>query len=60
MENSLISLKELAKYIGVSKATIYRYVKRKKIPAIKIGRLWKFRTERIDAWLNMQERKTRS
>ena len=55
MENSLISLKELAKYIGVSKATIYRYVKRKKIPAIKIGRLWKFRREGIDKWLKKQE-----
>ncbi len=55
MQERLMSLGELAKYIGVSKATIYRYVKRKKIPAIKIGRLWKFRRNKIDAWIEKQE-----
>lgn len=55
MENRLMSLKDLAKYIGVSKATIYRYVKKGKLPAIQIGRLWKFRKEKIDKWLEGQE-----
>lgn len=54
MENRLLSLKELSKYVGVSKATIYRYIKGRKIPAIKVGRLWKFRKEKIDEWLDKQ------
>lgn len=51
MENRLMSLKDLAKYIGVSKATIYRYVKKGKLPAIQIGRLWKFRKETIKEFM---------
>lgn len=55
MGNPLMSLEELAKYIGVSNTTVYRYLKQKKLPAIKIGKLWKFRKEKIDAWLERQE-----
>ena len=55
MESPLMSLEELAKYIGVSNTTVYRYLKQKKLPAIKIGRLWKFRKEKIDTWLERQE-----
>jgi excisionase family DNA binding protein len=56
MDSPLLNLEELAGYIGVSKATVYRYLKQKKLPAIKMGRLWKFRKEAIDEWLKRQER----
>lgn len=59
MKSPLMSLYELAKYLGVSNMTIYRYVKRKKIPALKIGRRWKFRKERIDKWLEEKEKANR-
>lgn len=55
MENSLMSLEDLAKYIGMSKATICRYLKKGKLPEIQIGRLWKFRKEKIDKRLAVQE-----
>ena len=56
MERPLMSLKELAKYLGISKVTLYRYIKNKKIPAIKIGRFWKFKKAKIDAWVKERER----
>ncbi len=56
MDKPLMSLQELADYIGVSNTTVYRYVKQKKLPSIKMGRLWKFRKEKIDEWLEEQER----
>lgn len=56
MKSPLMNLYELAKYLGVSNTTLYRYVKRKKIPALKIGRAWKFRKERIDKWLEEKEK----
>ena len=55
MQSPLLNLEELAEYIGVSNTTVYRYIKQKKIPALKIGHLWKFRKERIDEWLKEQE-----
>ena len=59
MESPLMNLDELAQYIGVSNTTVYRYLKQGKLPAIKIGRLWKFRKERIDKWLEEKEKANR-
>ena len=56
IESPLLNLAQLAKYIGVSPASVYRYIKAKKIPAIKIGHFWKFRKEKIDEWLEKRER----
>ena len=56
MQSPLMNLDELAKYIGVSNTTVYRYLKQEKLPAIKIGRLWKFRKEKIDEWITRQEK----
>mgnify|MGYP000409698766 CR=1 FL=1 len=56
MQSPLMNLEEMAKYIGVSNTTVYRYIKQGKIPAIKIGKLWKFRKETIEGWLKKQER----
>lgn len=36
-DGQIIDTKELCRRLGISKPTVIRYVKRKKIPAIKIG-----------------------
>lgn len=43
-----LGVKELAKYVGVSKETIYRWIKSNKIPYFKVGKLHKFDTVEID------------
>lgn len=43
-----LSVKEIAKYLGVSKETMYQIVESKTLPAHKIGRLWKFKVSEID------------
>jgi len=43
-----LGVKELAKYVGVSKETIYRWIKSNKIPYFKVGKLHKFDSEQID------------
>ena len=45
------SLEEMAEHLGVSKDTIYRWITNKKMPAHKIGRLWKFKISEVDAWI---------
>ena len=47
----VMSIKELAEYIGMSKSKIYQLIKSKKIPASKIGRQYKFSKDVIDEWL---------
>jgi len=51
MENRWLSVEEIAKYLGVSKDTIYNWINGKNMPAHKIGRLWKFKREEIDEWV---------
>lgn len=51
----IMNIREVAKYLGVSTMSIYRYVKQRKIPASRVGKFWRFRKEKIDAWLEKQE-----
>jgi len=49
-----LSLEEITAYLGIKRDTVYKWIKRKKLPAQKIGGLWKFRLSEIDAWLESQ------
>lgn len=46
-----LSVEEIAKYLGVSKESVYRWLDSKKLPAHKVGRQWKFKIEEVDAWV---------
>jgi len=46
-----MTIDDLAGYLKVKKRTIYEWLKKKKIPASKVIGQWRFRRERIDAWL---------
>ena len=45
------SVEEIAKHLGVSKETIYRWLERSRIPSHKVGRQWKFKASEIDGWV---------
>jgi len=51
MEDRWLSVDEIARYLGVRRDTVYRWIDRHSMPAHKIGRLWKFKKEQIDAWV---------
>lgn len=46
-----LSVLEIAHYLGISKETVYRWLDSKKIPAHKIGKQWKFKTNEVDQWV---------
>ena len=50
----LMTIEEVAEYLRVKKRTIYDWVKKGKIPAIKAVGQWRFKREKIDAWLDGQ------
>lgn len=53
-----ITIEEVAKYLQVSKDLIYRLAQKGKIPASKLGNLWRFKKEEIDEWMkNNRNRK---
>ena len=50
----LMSLPEVATYLGMAERTIYVWAQQGKIPAFKLGTSWRFRRSEIDAWLETQ------
>lgn len=46
-----LGVEEIATHLGVSKETIYRWLDRERIPAHRIGRLWKFKPSEVDQWI---------
>ena len=42
---------EVAKYLGVSERTLYQWAQSGKVPAFKVGSVWRFRRNEIDRWL---------
>ena len=55
-ERTLMDIKQVACYLQINEATAYSWAQSSKLPGIKIGRIWRFRREDIEAWLdeNMQ------
>ncbi|MBF0123567.1 MAG: helix-turn-helix domain-containing protein [Candidatus Omnitrophica bacterium] len=49
---NLMTIDEVAGYLRVKKRTVYDWVKKGKIPAMKAVGLWRFRRELIDQWLD--------
>ena len=49
MQERWLSVQEIAAHLGVNRDTIYKWIERKKMPAHKVGRLWKFLASEIDA-----------
>ncbi len=48
---TLLTTKDLQALINVDKSTIYRMAESGRIPAVKVGRQWRFPAEEIDRWL---------
>jgi excisionase family DNA binding protein len=52
---SVLTLEEVAGYLRVHPSTIYRLLKKKKLPAFKVGSDWRFNLESIDRWREQAE-----
>jgi excisionase family DNA binding protein len=41
------------KYVNtsISKDTVYKWIDKHDMPAHRMGRLWKFKKEQVDAWV---------
>lgn len=46
--DDVLTIKELAAYLKIPQATLYKLVREGKIPSRKIGRHWRFRQGGID------------
>ena len=53
-----LTTEEVLEYLQVNLRTVYRLIKAGKIPAVRVGRQWRFRKRDIDAWLDGQRSRT--
>jgi len=54
IEETFLTTEEVLEYLQVNLRTVYRLIKAGKIPAVRVGRQWRFRKRDIDAWLDSQ------
>jgi excisionase family DNA binding protein len=53
-DEGFLTTEEVLEYLQVNLRTVYRLIKAGKIPAVRVGRQWRFRKRDIDAWLESQ------
>jgi excisionase family DNA binding protein len=51
MDDSYLTTTEVLAYLQVNARTVYRLLKAGRIPAVRVGRQWRFRRSDLDAWL---------
>src|SRR5438045_7834622 len=54
IDETFLTTEEVLEYLQVNLRTVYRLIKAGKIPAVRVGRKWRFRKRDIDAWLDSQ------
>jgi excisionase family DNA binding protein len=53
-DDAFLTTEEVLEYLQVNLRTVYRLIKAGKIPAVRVGRQWRFRKRDIDTWLDSQ------
>lgn len=50
-EPSIMTVRDVAKYLRLSEAKVYRLVNKGSLPVVRIGKTWRFRKDLLDDWL---------
>jgi excisionase family DNA binding protein len=53
----IMTVEEVARYLRVHPATIYKLLKEDRIPGFRVGGDWRFRRQAIDGWMRSQQTK---
>jgi excisionase family DNA binding protein len=51
---AFLTTDEVLAYLQVNLRTVYRLIEAGKLPAVRVGRQWRFRRRDVDAWLDTQ------
>jgi excisionase family DNA binding protein len=52
--NEILTIEEVATYLRLTPQTIYKWAQERRIPAVKLGKEWRFRRSVIDRWFDAQ------
>ena len=48
MEDRWLPVDAIGDYLGIKRDTVYKWISQKGMPALRIGRLWKFKKDEVD------------
>jgi excisionase family DNA binding protein len=51
-QHEILTLEEVAHFLRLKPQTIYKWAQEGRIPAVKLGKEWRFRRSVIDRWLD--------
>jgi excisionase family DNA binding protein len=54
MDDTILTIKEVAVYLKVNERTVYRLAASGDIPAFKVGGSWRFRKDTLEQWIEQQ------
>jgi len=46
-----VDTKTVAEYLNINKQTVFAWIAKKNLPAVRVGKSWRFKLSEIDAWL---------
>lgn len=55
-----LNVDSIATHLGVARITIYRWLETNRIPAHRVGRLWRFKASEVDHWVSIGGAKEQS
>jgi excisionase family DNA binding protein len=53
---ALLNIKEVAEFLRVNVTTVYTWAQNGRLPAIKVGKSWRFRRVDLETWLDKNRR----
>ncbi|PHS00152.1 MAG: DNA-binding protein [Blastopirellula sp.] len=55
MNDEILTLREVAKYLKLAEKTAYRLAADGKLPGFKVGGSWRFKAEDVEQWIKEQK-----
>ncbi|MFA5143950.1 MAG: helix-turn-helix domain-containing protein [Candidatus Omnitrophota bacterium] len=52
MTDDIMTTSEVLKYLKISRMTLYKWMRKKKLPFHKLGGRYRYRTNEIDKWIS--------
>src|SRR5713101_6759963 len=55
---SVLTVRELAGYLRIHQATVYRLLREQKLPAFRVGADWRFNRKEIERWMIQEQNRS--
>ncbi len=46
-----VDTKTVAEYLNINKQTVFTWIAQKNLPAVRVGKSWRFKLSEIDDWV---------